>query len=68
MFLILLGLAFASLTLLVGSSFSQLALLSIYIAIGNLVFYSAAFVLVTTLVRRHRIAEWRKFKIAKQAL
>ena len=66
MFLILLGLALTSLPLILSTSFSKIVVLSIYVAIGNLAFYGAAFVLITGLVRRHRIAEWRKHKIAKQ--
>lgn len=65
MFLILLGLALASLPLFFSSSFSKIVLLSFYAAIGNLVFYGVAFVLITTLVRRHRISEWRHQKNLK---
>ena len=66
MFLILLGLALTSLPLILSTSFSKIVVLSLYAALGNLAFYGAAFLIVTAIVRRHRVAEWRKLR-ARQA-
>jgi hypothetical protein len=60
MLLILLGLLLALLPLLLTTALPQLMIVSIYAGLAHLVALVWAMMIITAIVRRHRIAEWRE--------
>ncbi|CAG0952628.1 hypothetical protein MTYP_00277 [Methylophilaceae bacterium] len=70
MLLILLGLLLALLPLMLTTALPQLMIVSIYAGLAHLVALAWAMMIISVLVRRHRIAEWResrKLKLLKTA-
>lgn len=60
MLLILLALLLALLPLMLTTALPQLMIVSIYAGLAHLFALAWAIMIVTILVRRHRIAEWRE--------
>lgn len=60
MLLILLGLLLALLPLALTSAFPHLLVISIYAGLAHVLALAWAFLILTIIVRRHRIAEWRE--------
>lgn len=60
MLLILLGLILASLPVVFTTALPQIIVVSIYAGVAHLVVLAWAFILITMIARRHRIAEWRR--------
>lgn len=59
MLLILLGLILALLPLMLTTAMPQLMIVSIYAGLAHLLALAWAMIIITAIVRRHRIAEWR---------
>ncbi len=59
MLLILLGLILALLPLMLTTAMPQLMIVSIYAGLAHLLALAWAMMVITAIVRRHRIAEWR---------
>jgi hypothetical protein len=59
MLLILLGLLLALLPLMLTTALPQLMIVSIYAGLAKLLALAWAIMIVTAIVRRHRISEWR---------
>lgn len=60
MILIFLGLLLAVLPLTLTTAFPHLLVLSIYAGLAHVLALAWAFLMLTIIVRRHRIAEWRQ--------
>lgn len=59
MLLILLALLLALLPLMLTTALPQLMIVSIYAGLAHLLALAWAMIVITAIVRRHRIAEWR---------
>ena len=62
MLLILLGLLLALLPLMLTTALPQLMIVSIYAGLAHLLALAWAMMIITAIVRRHRIAEWSASK------
>jgi Na+/H+ antiporter NhaD/arsenite permease-like protein len=62
MLLILLTLLLALLPLMLTTALPQLMIVSIYAGLAHLLALAWAMMVITAIVRRHRIAEWRAAK------
>jgi hypothetical protein len=60
MLLILLGLLLALLPLMLTTALPQLMIVSIYAGLAHLLALAWAMMIITAIVRRHRIAAWRE--------
>ncbi len=60
MLLILLGLLLALLPLMLTTALPQLMIVSIYAGLAHLLALAWAMMVITAIVRRHRIAAWRE--------
>ena len=60
MLLVLLGLLLAILPLVLTTAFSHLLVVSIYGGLAHVLALAWAVLIITIIVRKHRIAEWRK--------
>jgi len=60
MILILLGLLLAVLPLVLTTAFPHLVVVSIYAGLAHVLALIWAALIITVIVRRHRIAEWRQ--------
>ncbi|MEZ0231821.1 MAG: hypothetical protein ACAH12_03195 [Methylophilaceae bacterium] len=65
MILIFLGLLLALVPLLYTTSLSHLMLVSIYAGLAHIAAFAWALFILTIIVRRQRIAEWRHAKLRK---
>jgi hypothetical protein len=59
MLLLLLGLLLA-LPLVLTTAFSHMVVVGIYAGLAHVVAFAWALLIITIIVRKHRIAEWRK--------
>lgn len=62
MLLILLALLLALLPLMLTTALPQLMIVSIYAGLAHLLALAWAMMIITAIVRRHRIAQWRASK------
>lgn len=67
MLLILLVLILALLPLVLTTALPQLMIVSIYAGLAKLLTLASAMMIITVIVRRHRIAEWRAARKRRQA-